>query len=110
MKEIEGKNVLITGGAMGMGRALATCFLQDKAKVILIDINSDVLEETASELRKLGGEVYTYVCDVVYRTKVYEMANQIHTEIGPIGIDRFYWIVREEFTFRAGNGIRTHKW
>lgn len=86
MKEIEGKNVLITGGAMGMGRALATRFLQDKANVILIDINSDVLEETVSELRKLGSEVHTYVCDVVYRTKVYEMANQIHTEIGPIDI------------------------
>lgn len=86
MKDIEGKTVLITGGAKGMGRALASRFVDDKAKVVLVDINSEALEDTAKELREKDGEVNTYVCDVAFRTKVYDMADLIHSDVGNVDI------------------------
>jgi all-trans-retinol dehydrogenase (NAD+) len=85
MKNLEGKTVLITGGAMGMGRALAHLFLKDKTRVILVDIKREELEKTASELRRLG-EVHPYVCDISDREKVYELAEKVHKEVGKIDI------------------------
>ena len=86
MKDINNKKVLITGAAMGMGRALASRFVKDKATVVLIDINSNALKDAASQLREAGGVVHTYVCDVTDRTKVYEMADQIKKDVGTIDI------------------------
>lgn len=86
MKEVSGKTALITGAARGMGLALASHFVEDKAKVVLIDINGEALEKAAAQLRNTGGEVYPYVCDVTDRAKVYELADLVHKEVGTIAV------------------------
>lgn len=48
------KRVLITGGASGLGKALATEFLKQGDKVLITDIHEQRGEETVFELRKLG--------------------------------------------------------
>ncbi|MBM4452915.1 MAG: SDR family NAD(P)-dependent oxidoreductase, partial [Chloroflexi bacterium] len=45
MKDVEGKVVLITGGADGIGYALATNFVKGKAKVVLADIDEESLKK-----------------------------------------------------------------
>lgn len=57
MRDLAGKNVLITGGALGMGKSLARLRLAEGARVALVDIRSEDLEKTAGELRA-GGEVF----------------------------------------------------
>lgn len=44
------KTAIITGGASGFGKGIAEKFLAEGAKVILADINSDMVVETATEL------------------------------------------------------------
>src|SRR4051812_17811402 len=54
---LEGKIVLITGGAQGIGRATALGFAREGARLCLIDIDANALKETESELRSLGANV-----------------------------------------------------
>ena len=48
--ELEGKNVLITGGASGIGRAAAELFAAEGANLALVDIAGDKLAEVAAGL------------------------------------------------------------
>ena len=53
---LEGKVVLVTGGASGIGRASCVAFASDGARVVVADITVDSGEETASMVRQTGGE------------------------------------------------------
>lgn len=48
------KRVLITGGASGLGKALAEQYLKQGDKVLITDIHAERGEQTVFELRKLG--------------------------------------------------------
>ena len=50
MKKLEGKTVLITGGASGIGKIMVRLMLERKAKVIIWDINQEKINETIFHL------------------------------------------------------------
>lgn len=54
MKNLAGKSVLISGGASGIGKAIAQLFLEEGAKVVIADLNRDMLEATVVELSAFG--------------------------------------------------------
>lgn len=60
----EGKVVLVTGSARGIGAAIAARFAQAGAKVVLTDVQADLLEATAASLRARGVDVFARTCDV----------------------------------------------
>lgn len=49
-----GKTCLVTGGAGGLGKAIATKFLEAGANVVICDINEERLQQTSTELSKKG--------------------------------------------------------
>ena len=61
---LEDKVAIITGGASGLGRCTAEYMRRDGVKIILADMNAELLEETAADLRSRGGEVGTTLVDV----------------------------------------------
>ncbi|NPV60526.1 MAG: SDR family oxidoreductase [Actinobacteria bacterium] len=85
MKDLRGKKVLITGGALGMGKAMARLFLREGGHVVLVDIRAKELEETAVELSELG-EVRRYVCDISDRKAVYALADEVEKAFGCVDI------------------------
>ena len=50
MKKLEDKNVVITGATGGIGLATSTLFLQEGARVVLIDKNQDELKKAEQSL------------------------------------------------------------
>jgi len=54
MKELRGRVAVVTGGASGIGRALAKAFLGEGMRVVLADVERRALEETANALSTLG--------------------------------------------------------
>lgn len=86
MSEVKGKIVLITGGALGMGREVARLFARDGARIVLWDLRQEELDKTAGELKTLGAEVHTYICDVTNRQMVYETADKVKKEVGVVDI------------------------
>jgi NAD(P)-dependent dehydrogenase (short-subunit alcohol dehydrogenase family) len=84
-KIFEGKGVLITGGASGFGRGAAYAFAERGADVAIIDINEELLEETAKKVaEKTGRKIIPIVCDVSKSDQVESMAKQAYQELGNI--------------------------
>ena len=64
---LNGKNVLITGAAQGMGAAVAEHYVAQGAKVCLGDVNIDGATEVAERIRGNGGEATSVQLDVTER-------------------------------------------
>lgn len=64
LRRFDGKNILITGAASGIGRASAIRFAEEGGNVALLDVNEAGLASTAAECQKHGGKVFTTLCDV----------------------------------------------
>lgn len=84
MPSLQGKRVLITGAANGIGRSMAGYFAKAGSTLILTDMDGQALEETADKLRQEGARIYTYVVDVSKSEEVNKMAEQV---IAHPGID-----------------------
>ena len=80
------KNVLITGGAGGIGRLVAEEMAASGATVILWDLNEKSLKEAAKLIEDQGGRVFTHVCDVTDRKAVYATMDQVKRDCGNIDI------------------------
>lgn len=61
---LAGKVALIAGAGSGMGRAVATLFAQEGAKVVLAARTHEVVAETAARLRGIGGDAQEVQTDV----------------------------------------------
>lgn len=64
IRRFEGKVALVTGAALGMGRATARRFAAEGAKVCVVDILEAGVEETAAMIRAEGGEAFACVADI----------------------------------------------
>ncbi len=64
MTRFEGRVVIVTGAASGIGRATAQRFGAEKGKVVCVDIKLAGAEETAASIRAAGGEAKAVACDV----------------------------------------------
>ena len=62
--EFSGKTVLVTGAASGLGRAASIRFAQEGAKLCLVDLNREGLEETARRIEDQGGECMIFAGDL----------------------------------------------
>jgi NAD(P)-dependent dehydrogenase (short-subunit alcohol dehydrogenase family) len=54
MARLDGKTALISGGASGIGKAIAQLFLEEGAHVVITDINTDALKVAVDELATFG--------------------------------------------------------
>jgi len=87
MKSVEGKIVLVTGAAMGLGKLFATTAVKEKAAhVVLWDVNESALKDTAIELEAQGGTVSTYVVDVSSAEAVATAADAVRSEVGDVHV------------------------
>lgn len=66
----EGKEVVITGAAQGIGRAVAKAFAAEGAGLVLVDNEGEVLEATAQAIHDTGAKVEAIVGDVSRREDI----------------------------------------
>ncbi len=85
-KLLEGKNAVVTGGAAGIGKAIARAFVAEGAGVAICDVDYEVAEKTAAELRSDGAVARAYRTDVSDWREVKEVAEKIVEAFGAIDI------------------------
>ena len=86
MSEIVGKNVVITGGAHGIGRQIAVNMARLGGRIVVYDVAAEALQAIVDEIVAAGGEAYGYVCDVSNRREVYRIADEVKARVGPVDI------------------------
>lgn len=77
---------IVTGGAMGLGKAMATALAEAGSDLVIADINTDVAEQTAAEFRALGVRALVVKTDVTDPQTVDSMVNQVMAEFGRIDV------------------------
>jgi short-subunit dehydrogenase len=81
-----GARVLVTGGAAGIGRAIAAEFAARGAEVVLADLDGDGAQAAAAELRAGGATASAYRLDVTDLDEILAVRDRIATELGPVDI------------------------
>ncbi len=84
MKKLENKTAVITGGAGSIGKETAALFLEEGAKVLLVDLDEEALKQTAAEL---GNENISWcAADVSNTDDVKRYANEAKKTFGSVDI------------------------
>jgi NAD(P)-dependent dehydrogenase (short-subunit alcohol dehydrogenase family) len=85
-RSFNGKVVVITGAAAGVGRAAAMRFAGEGAKLGLISRDEVALAALSEEIRAAGGEPETAAIDVSDAEAVFAAAEQFEQRLGPIDL------------------------
>lgn len=81
------KNVIITGGARGIGFGIAQCFAKSGAAVVIADADAQAAGEAASRLREEENISSLGIgCDITNREQVKNLLSQVKQEIGAIHV------------------------
>jgi NAD(P)-dependent dehydrogenase (short-subunit alcohol dehydrogenase family) len=82
--DLAGNVAIITGGAGGIGKALAEEMGARGCYLVLADINSELLEKTAAELRASGAQLDAKTVDVRDAAQVQALVDAAHQKLGRI--------------------------
>ncbi len=84
--DLTGRCALVTGAAMGLGRACATALATAGARVALVDVNESVGEKAAAALREQGADAFFVRCDVARAEDIRHMTETVVERFGRLDI------------------------
>src|ERR1700730_1713816 len=84
--DLTGRNAFVTGGASGLGRAIALGLAQNGAAVGVADINSAGAQEVAAAIDDGGGRAVSIDCDIRSESAVHDAFEQMSAQLGPVDI------------------------
>lgn len=86
MEQLEGKVAVVTGGASGIGKALAERFAAEKTRLVVADVEEVALDKAVAELRDGGAEAVGVVTDVTDYASVEALAEAAYATYGAVHV------------------------
>ena len=86
MFSLEGKNALVTGGAYGIGFAIAEALAGAGARIAFNCRSQKNLDQALADYKAKGIDARGYICDVTDEEAVKQLVEQIHKDLGQIDI------------------------
>ena len=86
MFSLEGKNALVTGGAYGIGFAIAEALAGAGARIAFNCRSQKNLDQALADYKAKGIDARGYICDVTDEEAVKQLVEQIHQDLGQIDI------------------------
>ena len=84
---LDGRTALITGGSLGVGRAIATRFVEAGARVVIAARRAEVLEEARAEIAAIAGTApFAVAADVADAAGCERLVREAEAAAGPIDI------------------------
>ena len=86
MDRLKDKVAIVTGAALGIGKATAIMFAREGAKVAVTDILDEEGQEVVEEIKSLGGESYYWHLDVSKEHQVQDVINDVFEKWGQLDV------------------------
>ncbi|OJY39755.1 MAG: short-chain dehydrogenase [Rhizobiales bacterium 65-9] len=83
-RQFEGRVAAVTGGANGIGKAIALAFAAEGAALAIMDREEGPLQETAEEARRCGANVLALAGDMTDKRVVADNFARVKAELGPV--------------------------
>ncbi len=103
--DLKDKVVVVTGGGQGLGRAIAVGLAARGAKLALVDLNQEKLDETAALCNEAGGESKGYIANVAAEDEVTQLFDQVVADYGSLhGVINNAGILRDGLLLKVKDG------
>ena len=86
MQDLTGKNAFVTGGASGIGFAMAQAFLNEGMNVAIADVDAEALARAKAALSGSNARVLAVQLDVTDRAQYEQVAQRVEAELGNIHV------------------------
>ncbi|MEG5264574.1 SDR family oxidoreductase [Pseudomonas sp. JDS28PS106] len=106
--ELKDKLIIITGGCQGLGRAMAEDLAARGARLALVDLNSEKLDEAVAACQALGTQARAYLCNVADEAQVERTVAQVAEDFSSIdGLINNAGILRDGLLVKVKDGVMT---
>ena len=103
--QIENNTFVITGAAQGLGEAISISLARRGARLALLDVNAQRLDQTLDNCKQAGSDCYAFTCDVSDETSVRRCFTSVEEHLGPIiGLVNNAGILRDGMLVKVKDG------
>ena len=103
--QIKNNTFVITGAAQGLGEAISVALASQGAKLALLDVNTERLDQTLEACNHAGADCYAFTCDVADETSVRRCFASVEEHLGAIaGLVNNAGILRDGMLIKVKEG------
>jgi len=84
--DLAGQVAVVTGGAAGIGQAIASVLAENGARVVIVDVDRERAQSTVSEISAKGGSCAEMSADVANPAQMAEVSEQVLSRFGRLDI------------------------
>jgi len=102
---LDGKVIVVTGGAQGLGLAMATELASKGAKIALVDMNAGALDAAVEQCQAAGGLAKGYQANVANEEEVVQLFDNVVADLGGLdGVINNAGITRDALLLKYKDG------
>ncbi|RRU92904.1 SDR family oxidoreductase [Stutzerimonas xanthomarina] len=103
--QLQDKVIIITGGGQGLGRAMGEYLASKGARLALVDLNQERLDEAVAACKAAGGDARAYLCNVANEEQVSDMVARVAEDFGGLhGLVNNAGILRDGLLLKIKDG------